>query len=220
MKSYERLYILITGIAGLIAALAVGTGEFLLHYDSLARFSETNYDFMLAASDERQTLGHFISVLGAPLYLIGCWHIYLMLRPAHRLTALIGFLIAAYGFFIGSVWISSRASIGAIIHLDPSGETLGHLITLYQERYESLLTVIRISTFILSIIFIALVLTGKTYYQKWQAIFSPILLLIANFLIYFIAPSLGKFVMPIALNVGFGLFFIMSITQAYFLKET
>ena len=67
----------LTGIIGIIAAILVGTGEFLLHFDPLARFSTDGYAFMLAASDERQTAGHFLGVLGAPLYVVGCWHIYL-----------------------------------------------------------------------------------------------------------------------------------------------
>ncbi len=40
---------------------------------------------------------------------------------------------------------------------------------------------------------------------------SPIVLLILNFGIYLIAPSVGKFVMPIALNVGFSAFFLLSL---------
>jgi len=35
-----------------------------------------------------------------------------------------------------------------------------------------------------------------------------------NFVIYLIAPEIGKYLMPIALNVGFGLFFIISLLQA------
>ena len=81
---------MLTGLLGLLAAILTGTGEFLLHYDPLARFSEKSYDFMLAASDERQTIGHFIGVLGAPLYVVGCWHIYLMLKPAGQKIAFIG----------------------------------------------------------------------------------------------------------------------------------
>ena len=58
---------MVSGLAGLAAAILVGIGEFLLHFDPQAGFSEVHYDFMLAASDERQTLGHFFGVLGAPL---------------------------------------------------------------------------------------------------------------------------------------------------------
>jgi hypothetical protein len=210
----QQKFMVLTGIIGVIAAILVGTGEFLLHFDPLARFSADSYTFMLAASDERQTAGHFFGVLGAPLYVIGCWHIYLMLKPANQKLAFIGFLTSAYGFMIGADWISSRASIGAIVHFQESGGSLAGLVELYQLRYESLLTIIRATTIVISLIFIYLALTGRSHYQKWQAIFSPIVLLVMNFVIYAISPGIGKYLMPIALNVAFGLFFLMSVVQA------
>ena len=210
----QQQFMLYTGVVGLIAAILVGTGEFLLHFDPLARFSADSYAFMLAASDERQTAGHFFGVLGAPLYVVGCWHIYLMLKPANQKLAFIGFLTSAYGFMIGADWIASRASIGAIVHFQESGGSVEGLVQLYQLRYESLLTVVRVTTVVISLIFIYLALTGRSHYQKWQALFSPIVLLVMNFVIYAISPSIGKYLMPIALNVAFGLFFLMSIVQA------
>jgi len=203
---------------GLIAAILVGAGEFLLHFDPLARFSETSYEFMLAASDERQTIGHFLGVLGGPLYVVGCWHIYLMLKPANQVLAFVAFVLGAYGFMIGADWISSRASIGAIVHLQQNGVAVETLIQLYQERYESLLMVIRITTFVLSLIFIGLTLTGRSHYQKWHAIFNPILLLVGSFIVYMVSPDIGKYLMPIALNVAFGIFFLLSILQTRNLK--
>jgi hypothetical protein len=77
------------------------------------------------------------------------------------------------------------------------------LVELYQVRYETLLTVIRFTTLILSALFIWLSLTGRSNYPRWIAIFNPILLIIASFIIYVIAPGLGKHLMPIALNVAF-----------------
>jgi len=203
---------------GLIAAILVGAGEFLLHFDPLARFSETSYEFMLAASDERQTIGHFLGVLGGPLYVVGCWHIYLMLKPANQVLAFVAFVLGAYGFMIGADWISSRASIGAIVHLQQNGVAVESLIQLYQERYESLLMVIRITTLVLSLIFIGLTLTGRSHYQKWHAIFNPILLLVGSFIVYMVSPDIGKYLMPIALNVAFGIFFLLSILQTRNLK--
>ena len=210
----QQQFLVLTGIVGMIAAILVGTGEFLLHFDPLARYSEDSYTFMLAASAERQTAGHFFGVLGAPLYVVGCWHIYLMLKPANQKLAFVGFLISAYGFMIGADWISSRASIGAIVHFQESGESVSRLVQLYQLRYESLLSVVRVTTIAISLIFIYLTLTGRSHYQKWQAIFSPIVLLLMNFVIYAINSDVGKYLMPIALNVGFGLFFLMSVVQA------
>jgi len=214
----QHKIMVLTGIVGLIAAILVGIGEFLLHFDPLARFTADGYAFMLAASDERQTIGHFLGVLSGPLYVVGCWHIYLMLKPANQTLAFIGFLVSAYGFMIGADWIGSRASIGALVHFHESGGSIEGLIPLYELRYESLLTVVRVTTVAISLIFIYLALTGRSHYQKWQAIFNPVLLLVLNFVIYAISPAIGKYLMPIALNVGFGLFFMMSVVQAQKVK--
>jgi len=210
----EKKLTILTGLIGLLAAVLVGTGEFLLHFDPQARFADGDYTFMLAASDSRQTLGHFLGTLAAPLYVVGCWHIYLMLKPANQKLAFIGFLLGAYGFIIGGDWISSRASIGAITHLQDAKLLLQPLVDLYELRYENLLTVIRVTTLILSIIIIFLAWGGKSHYHKAMAFFNPIVLLLLNFVIYLISPEIGKYLMPIALNVGFGLFFALSLLQA------
>ena len=200
------------GMLGLLGALLTGIGEFALHYDVLARFAD--YEFFQGISAERTTLGHFVGVLGAPLYLIGCWHIYLMLRPANRTWALIGFFVAAYGFVVGVAWISSRASISALMNMPPSPE-IEQLIGLYDLRYEALLQIIRLAVLILSVIYIWLTLSGRSHYPKWMAALNPIVLIIASFVVYVIAPAIGKYLMPIALNVAFTLFFIASLAVAH-----
>ncbi len=87
----EKKIAILTGLIGLLAAVLVGAGEFLLHFDPQARFADGDYTFMLAASDSRQTIGHFLGTLAAPLYVVGCWHIYLMLKPANQKLAFIAF---------------------------------------------------------------------------------------------------------------------------------
>lgn len=208
----KQLYI--TGFLGLLAATLVGIGEYLLHYDALARFSEGGFGFMQGITEQRTTMGHFFGVFGATLYPIGCYHIYLMLRPANEKAALAAFFIGAFGFIVGVVWIGSRASISALMQI-PETPEIAQLIVLYELRYETLLTVIRITTLVLSIIFIWLALTGRSYYKRWAAIFSPIVLIIFSFVIYLIAPQIGKHLMPIALNIAFFIFFSLSLIQAH-----
>ena len=211
---------MLTGFIGLLAAVLVGLGEFLLHFDPEARFVSGGYDFMLAPSENRQSLGHFVGVLAAPLYVVGCWHIYLMLKPANQKLAFIAFLLGAYGFMIGADWISSRASIGAITHLQAAGaDNLKGLVGLYEYRYETLLTVIRVTTLAMSVIIAVIAWVGRGHYSKMMAFLNPIVLLILNFLIYLVAPEIGKYMMPIALNIGFGLFFILSLIQASQITE-
>ncbi|MGI9292756.1 MAG: DUF6796 family protein, partial [Pseudomonadales bacterium] len=185
--------ILLTGIIGLLAAVLTGAGEFILHFDSLARFS-TDYEFFTGISDQRSTIGHFIGVIGAPLYLVGCWHIQLMLSPANNRWSMIAFCIAAYGFAVGAIWMGSRASISALVNV-PVTDDIGHLIALYEFRYETLLQIIRVSVLMLSAVYICLTLSGRSHYPKWMAALNPILLLLASFIVYAIAPSFGKYLM-------------------------
>ena len=212
--------VVIYGFIGFLASLLVGTGEFLLHYDPLARFSDNSYIYMLSAGNTRQTVGHFIGVLAAPLYLLGCWHIYLMLRPAGQKLAFIAFIVGAYGFSIGAVWLGSRASIGAITHLQSSATEIAFLVDLYRLRYENLLLLVRAAILLFSGLIAYMAWGGNSHYHKAIAIFNPLMLLLANFVVFSISPTLGKFLMPIALNVGFGVFFILSIYQALHIHNT
>ena len=200
----------ITGIIGLIGAVICGTGEFLLHFDPQARFTG-GYDFMADISDSRLTAGHFLAVFGGTLYFVGVWHIAEMLRPAGEKLSRALFIIGSFGFVYGGMWMSSRAMIGSIVH-HPEIVEGTNLVELYVLRLETLLQVIRITTLVISIIYIVMVLTGKSRYPKWMAATSPIVLLLMNFVIYLTAPSIGKYVMPIALNVGFTVFFLLSLT--------
>lgn len=203
---------IMTGLVGLLGAVLTGAGEFILHFDAFARFG-SEFEFFAGISAERTTLGHFVGVLGAPLYLVGCWHIYLMLRPANLTWSLAAFFITAYGFAVGAVWIGSRASISALINTSGSPD-IEQLIGLYDFRYETLLQIIRIAVLVLSIIYVWLVMTGRSHYPKWMALLNPILLIVASFIVYVLAPSVGKYLMPIALNVAFFIFFVASIMIA------
>lgn len=193
--------------------MLVGVGEYLLHYDALARFTSGGYDFMDGISASRSTVGHFLGVFGATLYPVGCYHIYQMLRPANSRWAFIAFLVSTFGFIIGVVWIGSRASVSALVQLPESAEVL-QLIELYDLRYETLLQVIRITTLILSVIIIWLSATGRSHYPRWMAFFNPIVLLVANFILFAVVPAIGKHTMPIALNVAFFIFFSLSLCFA------
>jgi hypothetical protein len=207
-----RSAIVVTGVIGLLGSLLTGAGEFILHFDALARF-DVEYAFLGGISEQRSNVGHFVAVLGAPLYLIGCWHIRLMLKPANDRWSLVAFFVMAYGFVVGLVWIGSRASISALVNMPESTDVL-HLIDLYEFRYETLLQVIRIAVLVLSIIFVALVVRGRSHYPRWVALLNPILLIVASFLVYALAPAIGKYLMPIALNVAFFILFATSLVIA------
>ena len=208
-----------TGVIGIIAALLVGTGEFLLHFSPLGDYADDgNYVYLLQVSESRATWGHFFAVIGAPFYLVGFWHIYLGLKPYGKTIPLVNFFVTAYGFIFGTIWIGSRASIVLLAQAQfaaegNNSEVLRVLMDQYMLHSETLLEVTRITTLLSSLAFIALVVTGKTLYPRWMAIFNPILLLVSSFILFAIAPSIGKYTLPIALNVGYFLFFTLSTLQ-------
>ncbi len=195
-----------TGQVGLAASILVGIGEFLLHYDTLARYTST-FAFFEGVTRERATIGHFFGVLGAPLYVIGAYHIYLMLRPAHEVAARIAGLVMAYGCIVGAVWIGSRSSAVELVAAGGIEEQLA----LYEMRYESLLQVVRAAVLVLSLIFIWLCVTGRSFYPRAMAALNPISLIIVSFVIFFTIPALGKYMMPIALNVAYFVMFSVSL---------
>ena len=202
----------LTGLLGLLGAILCGTGEFLLHFDECRlSLGETGFDFMINTSETRLNIGHFFAVFGVPLYFVGVWHIAEMIKPAGEKWSRALFLIGSFGFLYGAMWMSSRSSIGSLVHhADLIKDT--NLIDLYNLRCESLLNIIRITTLVISIIYIKQVLTGLTRYPKWMAATSPIVLLVMNFIVLLVAPEVGRYVAPIALNVGFSLFFLLSLT--------
>jgi len=198
-----------TGIFGLLAAIITGTGEFLLHFDPQARFTD-GLAFFEGISESRTSWGHFLGAIGAPLYAVGGFHIFLMLRSANNRWAFILFLIMAYGCALGGVWMGSRASISAIVNA-PQYAELGNLVALYDLRYETLLNVTRVAVLLVSVIYIWLAATGRSSYPRWMAFFNPIILLLFSFAVWLGFPEIGKYMMPIALNLGFAIFFLLSL---------
>ena len=204
----DRRVAILTGLVGLLAATLVGAGEFMLHFDPLVRYGQ-GFDFFKGVTESRATAGHFLGVLGVPLYVVGAWHIFLMLRPANRFWATLAFFVMAYGCIVGGVWIGSRATAAFLVNTIPE-DVLASAIGLYELRYESLLTVVRSAILVLSGIFVWLILTGRSNYPRWMAALNPIILILASFLVFWLAPGIGKYLMPIALNVAFLILFSVS----------
>jgi hypothetical protein len=205
--------IILAGYIGLLASILVGAGEFLLHFDVLGRFAG-QYGFMLGIEAKRSTLGHFIGVLAAPLYIVGYWHLMKMIEPANKTMAKVAFGVMSYGIFMGAIWIASRASISAIVN-DATLIDTTHLISLYELRYETLLNITRVAVLIFSAIFIWLILSGKTHYPKWVAAFNPLVLILASFAIWMLLPAIGVYLMPIALNIAFAIVFAISLSISH-----
>jgi len=91
-----------------------------------------------------------------------------------------------------------------------SGDELATALGLYELRYESLLTLVRVAVLGFSGVFMWLIVGGRSAHPRCMAILNPILLTIASFVIFLIVPGIGKYLMPIALNVAFLIIFSVS----------
>ena len=213
MENYKQA--LITGYFGLIASIVVGTGEFFLHYSPNIVGHAGNYEFFKFVPNDNLTIGHFLAVIGIPLYFLGYYHIYLMLKKGNKILATIVFLLGVLAFTIGGFWITSRGFLGNIVQLkDNIDEVIyQNILDNYTLISESLVHGLRVIILLLSIFFIVAIAKGKSYYKKWMVIFNPIVLLICVFLIYAITPTIGKYIAPIAMNVVHFIVFSLSIYQ-------
>jgi len=166
-------FVRLCGWVGLIGACLVGLGEYLLQYTSNGGY-EKGYAFLAEVSQSRQTLGHFIAVLAAPLYLMGYWHLAFNIDPRNGWIRKLFFCLGAYGFVIGTAWISQRVFLALTSHEIAEGQNLASLQMAFADHNEPLINVLRIAMAVLSIIWIAQITKGKSNYPKWMAIFSPL----------------------------------------------
>jgi len=211
----DKNQIFITGVLGLLASIIVGIGEFFLHYSPNIVGNAENYQFFQFVSKENLITGHFIAVFAIPFYFLGYFHIYKMLEKGNKKLASIVFGLGILAFTIGGFWITSRAFLGTIIHLQKNIDTeiYQKIINNYSLISESLVQGLRVIILLLSVFFVIAILKGGTYYKKWMAIFNPIVLLLSVFAVYFISPEIGKYLAPIAMNVVHFILFSLSLYQ-------
>ena len=211
-KKPDPSLLFIFGICGIAATILVGTGEFLVHYTSTGYIGTEKFLWLKGIEPGRITAGHFLMLTGMPLYLFGYGHLYLTIRPGSELLGRLLFVLGIFAFMTGGVWAGSRALLTEIVKADDQA-----LILYYHNNYEVLVQVLRLLIILISIVWAYAILKTKTLYPKWVAIFNPALVLGLVFLIYFTVPSVGKFLVPTAMNVTH--FIVFSLSMATYAKR-
>jgi hypothetical protein len=205
------------GLVGLLAAVLVGAAEFSLHFTPSLNYGGPEYEFFLCTSAQRLTFGHFVSIFVAPLYFVGYWHLFQRLKPAPEKARLLLMMLGIYSFAVGAVWIGSRVYPAILIQAreaavnEPAKRQIAELLQRASFYNETILIGLRIGVLALSAVFVWIVASGKSGYPRWFAAFNPILLVVVSFLIYFLVPSIGGYLMPIAMNVAHFILFGVSL---------
>lgn len=203
------------GILGLIGSILVGLGEYFLHYSPTILEQADNYEFLGYVTLENLKTGHFLAIIGIPLYFAGYLHIYKMLESGNKILAKSVLALGFIAFAVGGVWIGSRGFLGTIVHLksEITPTTYQTILNNYSDYLEVLVQVLRVVITLLSLLFVMTILKGGTLYQKKMAFFNPILILIITVIIGKLVPSLGKHVLPILMNSTHFIVFSMSLYQ-------
>lgn len=196
----------------LLATIVVGIWEFLLHYSPWVLEINDSFAFLAAVPLENMLVGHFFVLVWIPMYFVGYYHFYKMLQSGGEKISKVFFMISIIAFLCGGIWIASRAFIGHVIQAGDilSLEMFEYVKSLYLFYFESLLNVLRYLLFVISGLWIYLVATGKTLYPKWMMLANPIVLLLLVFTSIAV-PSIGKYMVPIALNIAHFVLFSLSL---------
>ncbi len=210
----ETKRVIVFGIVGLLASLLVGVGEFLVHYSATGYEGAADFLWLKHSNTNVVIIGHYLMPIGLPLYILGYYHFYLAIRKGSERLAQTILVLGIIAFTIGSVWAGSRALLTEIV----KSENIV-LIDYYKAHYEVLVNVLRFVILLISIVWVVAILYRDTRYPKWLAWFSPVVVLVLVFIIYFVAPPLGKYLVPTAMNVTHFVVFSLSLITQYQYKK-
>ena len=183
-------------------------------------YESPDYHYFLDVSPGRLRFGHFLGVLSVPLYLLGYWHVSRALEPAALWLRRAVLLLAGYTFAVANVWLGQRIFLAQTVQAQdgasgPVNAVLAPLLEEFAGDNEPLIQLVRVLVFVLSILIVIPILRGQTTYPRWMAAFTPIVLLAAIFASYFIAPRIGVYLLPAAMNVAHVVFFGLSTWVFY-----
>ncbi|MDH3742018.1 MAG: hypothetical protein OER56_10520 [Hyphomicrobiales bacterium] len=204
-----------TGITATIGAFIVGIGEFTFQYSPRGGYEGHGYLYFLDVSRFRLSVGHFLGVLTAPVYLIGYWHIAQMLRPAGRLLSAWVFGLGVYAFAIGNVWLGGRINLALTVKAreevgEPLKPVLDDLLQNISAHNEPLINIVRVLILVVSLLMAWGIMTGRSHYPRWILSVLPIVVLVVVFASYAIIPPLGGVLLPAAMNIAHVVFFTAS----------
>ena len=213
-----RRMLLLTGWAGLMGALLVGAGEFLMQFSAEGGYEAADYGYYEHVSPSRLQIGHFLSVMTAPLYVVGYWHIgQMFVLGGSRLIGWVITLVGGYAFIVGTAWLGGRAYLALTVHeianstydLQPRMQALLEAFSTYNEP---LMNALGGGMMIISLLWFMRVRGRQSLYPRWMAYINPIVLSSIIFLIYFFVwPALGAWLLPAAIHIVHAVIFGLSL---------
>lgn len=221
-KTRKADNVLALGLAGIIAALLTIISDFILigRPNSAYSFLKLGTESMADIAQWRITAGVFIGVVMLPFQIAGLIPVYYGLKPSGRIMPLIVVITNAHALIMGVAFHISYAFIGSgwkLYYETGSGNKLTSEIVKRFDFYWKVIVVIMLTELLFSsIIYVLIIMTGKTLYPKWMAILNPLCVSLFMFPFIFILPApVGGFIAPAYLNISTMVYFSFSTAVIY-----
>lgn len=204
-----------TGIAGIIGAMLLFTGDMFLFgswlsgSDALAE----NWRLMARFSPVRLMIGGMFGPVGSIFYVLGCWHFYLALKSGGKSLSFLVFSNYALGIIIGGAFHAASPCLGILFHAqqDLSQELFTRLLTSMRHYLDILFLLAQSFGGIGALLFILLVLFRPTRYPRWMIVFTPPVIFVTSMFGRYIPAPLGGNIRAGYLHLGFTLIFGVSL---------
>lgn len=221
-KASKSDVILALSLLGMLSVLVTIISDFILIGKSSTAFSflVLGTESMWDIEPWRITAGAFIGVVVLPFQLLGLVPLYFALKPAGKVLPIIAVLTNAHMLLMGVAFHISYAYIGSgwiVYHKNElTNQITSEIVDKFDSYWMILAVIIVIELLFSSIIYIIVVLKGKSLFPKWMAIFNPLCIVLFTFPLVFILPApIGGYIAPAYLNLSTMIFFVLIISVGY-----
>jgi hypothetical protein len=212
-----------SGITGLFVATVAGLGEFLLHFSPNAEFSG-GYSYLASISDLRILIGHYLTIVTIPFYLIGYWHLgQIFITAGSHKSGWTIMLAGSYAMMISIGWLGGRMALAFTAQemspVNPPDLNLVLDLLLYNLglHNEPLIYISRLILLAVSCIWFWQIIKDQTIYPRWMAFLNPFALYLVILLAFMFIPDIGIWLYPAAIHIAHMIVFALSL---YYLKKT
>jgi len=208
----------LAGLCGLAGALLFFVGDILFygHLGSGANFPEGMIATVTRASQQRLFAGGLVGPLAGCLCIVGFWHVYLNIRPAHvlvaRLVLILFSVLMVAGSAVHTLWTAKGL---ALKYCYGQGDPCSDLLMASKSYWALAYNLGAIPGYLGAALLFGLVLLGKTYYPRWTVIANPAVLMVLSPLADRVPAPLGAILVGGFTNLSIAIFFLVSVATAW-----
>jgi len=223
-KKSKADLVLTLGLVGTIGVLLTIVSDLIL----LGRPNSAYLFFKLGMGTEsmahiaqwRIMIGAFMGAIVLPFQIAGLASMYHGLKPSGKILPLIVVITNAHALIMGVAFHISYTYIGSgwklYYEMGPENKIASGIVKQFDFNWKLIVIIMLTEILFSSVVYVTLILRGKTLYPKWMAILNPLCVLLFLFPIVFILPTpVGGFIAPIYMNISTMICFVFSTIIIY-----